>query len=488
MPKPKTDDDDDMLNPDRGIGDNSGNVAADQLRLLIERVENSKRRRKASPTTSRMSTERPRPRVSTPRSCARSSGSVRWSRPPGKRWRPCSTPIRLRWDSERKETRYYGEAQCSPADFKTELTPGKTAEAIKAAAASKIGDAIRVPVSAITVIPGYNVRVRDTDAYKAGIEELKNSIAENGFYADKPLGVYVGKDGDKNVLYLRSGHRRLEAVEAYNFEAPANSKIETLPAIIVPAATTMEEHLVELVQGNAGKDLTPYEKGIVVKRLLNFGVSKADIAKKLGFTPRYIDDLLVIVGAPAAARSLILENKVSSTQALRELRKDPAKAAAALTEMVKKAEAKGKPKGTAKHAGPKMAKTQIEVNFGKGDVMGATLKVLAQAVREAVPHADDESDLIMTDGKLALTIAIVPLVEEKPAEEPKPASKPKRAAAKKDAAAKTLKAAKDANLVGDAAPTAKKGGEEGDDLLAHALGSDKDGSPPADAEDNLADL
>lgn len=372
-----------------------------------------------------------------------------------------------------------------PADFKTEIAPAKVADAIKAAGAAKLGDLIRAPIAAITVIPDYNVRVRETDDYKAGIAELEQSIAQNGFYPDKPLGVYVGVGADdKPTLFLRSGHRRLEAVEGYNFAAPTDAKIETLPCVLVPAATTMEEHLVELVQGNAGKDLTPFEKGLVVKRLIGFGMDKKTIAEKLGFTPRYIDDLLVIVSAPAAARTLILENKVSSTQALRELRKDPAKAAAALQALVKAAADKGKAKGTAKDAtAVKLSNAgKVEVNFGVGDVMGTVLKALAQQVRSKITHAADETDLIQIAGKLSLSIFVTaapkaPAAPKVPAA-PK-AEKPKRPT-KAQAAAATLAAAAAGGLIPDAQtpPPAP----DADDPLAHALGGGAPADPPAAPE------
>lgn len=375
-----------------------------------------------------------------------------------------------------------------PSDnFKTEIAPAKVADAIKAAAAAKLGDLIRVPIAAITVIPDYNVRIRDTDDYKAGIAELEQSIAQNGFYADKPLGVYAGNNTDgKPALFLRSGHRRLEAVEAFNFAATAEAKLADLPCVLVPAATTMEEHLVELVQGNSGKDLTPFEKGLVVKRLIGFGMDKKTIADKLGFTPRYIDDLLVIVGAPAAARVLILNNQVSSTQALRELRKDPAKAAAALTAMVKAAAEKGKGKATAKDkaGATKMVRKVVEVNFGVGDVMGAVLKVLATNIRANVAHAADDTDLIQTDGKLSVVILVPALAAEaKPAkvakvkaEKPAKVVKPK-APTKAEKAAATLAAANAAGLLDGGKPA---GEGEAPDPLAHALGGEAAQTPPTD--------
>lgn len=394
-------------------------------------------------------------------------------------------------------------------DFKVELTPAPAAAAMKAADGKKTGDTYDVPLGNIRILEDFNVRVRDTDDYKAGIIELKDSVIANGFYRHKPLAGYAAKDGDATIIYIEDGHRRLEAVEAANFELGADAQITSLPVVVAPQQTTMEDMLVNLVQSNSGKDLIPYEKGVVVKRLLGFGLDKKTIATRLGFTPRYIDDLLVLVAAPVAVRNLMLSGQVSSTQTLRELRKDPAKAAERLQAAVKKATEAGKSKATAKDTdaanagdGPKMMKVSITVNFGKGDVMGAVLKVLAGQLRESVSIAE-EGDLIQTDGSISVTLNVptpepapAPPAPPAPAETPKPAAaaakpaakpaaaaKPAKGAAapkgggKGAAAAKTAAAAKAAGLVPAAA------GEP--DPLAHALGG---GEPAAKADDGLADL
>jgi len=392
-----------------------------------------------------------------------------------------------------------------PADFKTELTPAPAAATMKSAEAKK-GDLWQVPIGSIKILPDFNVRVRDTDAYKAGITELKDSIVANGYYPHKPLAGYTAKVGDDTIIYLEDGHRRLEAVEAANFELGADAQITSLPVIVAPAATTMEDMLVNLVQSNSGKDLTPYEKGLVVKRLLGFGMDKKQVAARLGFTPRYIDDMLVLVAAPVAVRNLMLNDRISSTQALRELRKDPAKAAERLTAAVKAAEGAGKTKATAKDTARaaggapavKMQRINLLVNFGKGDVMGSVLKVLAGQLRAQTPHAADDTDLILVDGSITVALSIPEPAKPAPAPAPTPAPAKPAAAAKttgkgkgggaaakpasKTPAAKTAEAAKAAGLVPGAAAAP--------DPIGHAVGTGDEagGAPAAAPEEGLEDL
>jgi ParB family chromosome partitioning protein len=91
-------------------------------------------------------------------------------------------------------------------------------KAITEAATGKSTEYV-VRVDQLRTIPGFNVRVRETDDYRQHLDALKQSIRENGFYANKPLAGYIGKEGDDDVIYVTDGHTRLEAVQEINAEA-----------------------------------------------------------------------------------------------------------------------------------------------------------------------------------------------------------------------------------------------------------------------------
>lgn len=213
------------------------------------------------------------------------------------------------------------------------LEAGKR-KAITAAAAGK-GETFNVKVDQLRTIPGFNVRIRETDDYRGHLDGLKQSIRENGFYANKPLAGYIGVDNGEDVIFVTDGHTRLEAVQEINAEAVDDSDLtlETVPLVLKPAEASINDLTIALVQDNNGRPLTPYEMGIVVRRLQNAKdgegnplFSKDDIARKLSITPRYIDDLNVLVSAPSKVRTAVLSGKVSSTLAIQELRKNPKKA------------------------------------------------------------------------------------------------------------------------------------------------------------------
>jgi ParB family transcriptional regulator, chromosome partitioning protein len=336
------------------------------------------------------------------------------------------------------------------ADFDVPLEAGKM-KAVTSVATEK-GTEYMVPVESLRVIPGFNVRVRETDDYRAHLESLKQSIRENGFYSNKPLAGYIAKDGadGEDVIYITDGHTRLEAVQEINAEdVDGTSEIASLPIILKAADSNLADLTIALVQDNNGRQLTPYEMGVVVKRLAgmkdaegNALYSKGDIARKLSVTERYIDDLNVLVDAPAKVRTAVLEGSVSSTLAIQELRKNPKKAEERIAKAVEKVKALGKKKATKKDIGTvRMVKTKLAISLATGDTMGTVLKSLAKQIREKVAVGEENDDLL-TDGTLTVVLELPATEDEAPVEKPAKVEKPSKKAKADKAAKKDGKKAK----------------------------------------------
>ena len=355
------------------------------------------------------------------------------------------------------------------------LAAGKQ-KAIVAVASGKNQEYI-VPVDQLRVIPGFNVRVHETDDYRQHLEALKQSIRENGFYINKPLAGYIGStDGGEDVIYITDGHTRLEAVQEINAEAVDESEeIAGLPVILKPATSNIADLTIALVQDNSGRPLTPYEMGVVVQRLQGMNdetgnpvFTKAEIAKKLSITERYIDDLNLLVDAPAKVRNHVLSGSISSTLAIQELRRDPKKAAERIDLAVSKAKESGKSRATKKHVGGvRMQKVRAAVSLSTGDKMGDVLKALAKDIRDAVPHSSkDDGDALQVDGTITVIMEI-----------PAPEKPVKEKAAKKTAAKKTA-AKKTAAKQGSGRKAAKKAGGEEAPAKAEVTSSKADEGEP----------
>lgn len=327
------------------------------------------------------------------------------------------------------------------------LAAGSTDAAMKAAEA-KSTKLYNVPVAAIKPIDGFNVRVNSAD-YLAHRDMLVASIKANGFDQTKPLAGYVAKDGDKNVIFVTDGYTRLDAVNTFNADpdTAADDEIKVLPVLIRTPAPSLTDLTVALHTNNTGRPLTPFELGVVVKRLLREdGVTKAIIATRLAITPRYVDDVLLLVNGPKAVREAVLDGTVSSTMAIQELRKagdNPDAAVERITAAVSKAKAAGKTKATRKDTGPKMVKVKHSISVAAGTDMKDIVKAAAAHIRAtvaSVPHATDpEAKVADTDGSITLTIEVPAPEPVKAAPKAKPA---KKAAAKPAKPAKKAAAAK----------------------------------------------
>lgn len=351
------------------------------------------------------------------------------------------------------------------AKFSHELTAAPVDPTMEAAEATS-AKLYRVPVDKIKPIPGFNVRVESPD-YIAHRDTIRASIAANGYDPTKPLAGYVAKEGDENVIYVTDGHTRLAAVQDFNADPDTAEKdeIAALPVMVHPKEVSLTDLTVALHTANSGRPLTPFELGVVVKRLLaEEGAKKADIATRLGVTTRYLDDVLLLANADAKVKQHVASGSVSSTMAIQLLRKDSDSAAEKIEAAVKKTAGTGK-KATKKHTGPKMQKVKVSVSVEEGGDMKEIVKAAAAAIREAIPSTvdDDDNKFASVDGTINLVIE-VPAPEKPKAEKKAPAKKAKAAPAKKakateaDDSAET-KPAKKKPAAKKAAP-AKKGGKK----------------------------
>ena len=320
----------------------------------------------------------------------------------------------------------------------THVESGPVAATMKAAEA-KTGKVYLVPVDKIKVIPGFNVRVETPD-YIAHRDEIATSIAANGFNQKKPLSGYVGKDGEENVIYVTDGHTRLSAVRAYNAEA--DEPITHVPVLVAPENSEITDLLVELHTANTGRKLTPFEQGILAKRLILEGLDKKEIARRLGFTTRYLDDVLLLADADSSVKRHVASGQVSSTMAIQLLRSDAEHAAEKIDAAVAKASKTGK-KATKKMTGPKMTSVKVSFNYAAEQDMKEIVKAAAAAIREAIPQTEDDDGNKYSDvsGVIQVTVQIpAPPKAEKPAKAK--AEKPAKAKAEKPAKAKAEKPAK----------------------------------------------
>lgn len=228
------------------------------------------------------------------------------------------------------------------SSFELSLSKGSIKKAMDTA---KSADLWKCPLDDITVIDGFNVRGQGPK-FDASVRAIANSMKANGFYASKPLSIFVFKDHDGNsVNGLYDGHRRYFAALLARSEG---AEIEWAPCVTAPDGTSMEDLTVALVTMNEGEPLSPLEIAAVCKRLAKFGMDLDEIAIKIGKTKTYIKGLLDLMASSRTLQAMVSDGSVSATLAIATIQKHGAEASKVLAAGKEEAKGKGKTRVTAK--------------------------------------------------------------------------------------------------------------------------------------------
>lgn len=206
----------------------------------------------------------------------------------------------------------------------------------------KKGNSILVGLERLRVRADFNPRVPSL-ALNKHIRGLADSMKAVGFKESMPLSCVSGNEGKKSVIFINDGHCRFAAAKlAISEGAP----IQWIPIVIEDRTTTIEDLTVSLVRSNSGKPLTVLETAIVAKRLNGFQWTPRQIAEKLGFTVTYVNNLLMLSGAPQKIRQMIQEDEITAAVAIETMRQHGAEATQILEGAVQSAKQTGKSRAT----------------------------------------------------------------------------------------------------------------------------------------------
>lgn len=175
----------------------------------------------------------------------------------------------------------------------------------------------------IGILDGFNVRIRD-ESYLAHIQSIKESMLADGFHPDKPISVVVKTVDDQPKAFVVNGHSRLEAAKLAIAEG---ADFDEVPLILHSKTVNMDLMLADLIKSNSGRPLTAYEAAIVCSRLLNRQLTEAEISRKTGLSPSYVNGLLLLAQAPQSLANLVINGTISATVAIDEIRRNGVSAA-----------------------------------------------------------------------------------------------------------------------------------------------------------------
>lgn len=231
---------------------------------------------------------------------------------------------------------------------------------------------------------GWNVR-QDTEDLQAHIRQLANSIIEVGVL--QPLTVFM--DGPRAVI--TDGHCRLLAVKLAIAEG---ADIKGVPVRTEERFSNEADRVLSMLTRNSGRPLAIPEQAEVVKRLLSFNWTEAEISRKTGSSRQHVNTLVCFLASPEAIKEMVKNGQVSATTAVNVVREEGEGAVGTLKGAVDKANQEGRSKATPKDIKPKKKKPKdiikpIEDFAGKlpiyedGDKIEEILKI-CKRLRELI--------------------------------------------------------------------------------------------------------
>lgn len=164
----------------------------------------------------------------------------------------------------------------------------------------------------LRVDPTYNVRDLTTPDAREGLDELKAMVRADGVQV--PLVVrLIGDD-----LTIVQGHRRHTVVMELIAEG---EDIKAIPAIAEAKGVNDADRTFDLLRSNSGQPLAPLEIAEVVKRLINYGWTEAQIAQRRGWrSTQTVTNYLSMLEMPEKVKDHVKNGHVSATLA-REITK-----------------------------------------------------------------------------------------------------------------------------------------------------------------------
>jgi ParB family transcriptional regulator, chromosome partitioning protein len=231
-------------------------------------------------------------------------------------------------------------------------------------------DLWNIPVEMLDANPN-NLRL-DSPALREHIAGLAESIQERGFLRARPLT--VRQDGER--LTVVDGNCRLLAVR---LAMSRGAEIRTLPCLSEAPNTSDADRTLNMLLANSGMQHTPAEYAAAINRLLSYGWSDGDVARKLGRSRQWVANVLETAAMPEEVQQLVVNGAVSGTLARQLVRSEGAGAA----ETIKRAAGTtGRAHVTARHL--KIVRTDAESATPPApepDAVQDELIVLRQAVR-----------------------------------------------------------------------------------------------------------
>lgn len=226
-----------------------------------------------------------------------------------------------------------------------------------------MSDLFNLPLAFLDANPD-NIRL-DTQELRDHIRGIADSIIATGFLRSRPLTVRLV--GERAIVV--DGNCRFAAAK---IAASEGAELLTIPCVPEAVGTTEAERIANMVLANSGLPHSPIEMTAAVKRLVSYGWTDTQIAKRLGRSRQYVTNLLDLAGAAPDVQLMITNGTVSATEAIKLIRSEGDNAGEVIREAVAKT---GKARVTAKDIKPTTVAPEKPVKTPVG-LIGAVREML----------------------------------------------------------------------------------------------------------------
>ena len=213
--------------------------------------------------------------------------------------------------------------------------------------AAKRGDSIRVNISSIKVVDGFNVRI-DDDELREHVAGIAGALTAN--LPIPPIEVWVNPEsGD---IELVDGHCRFHAYQQYAEMTPEfDGYISAVKFDGTPGQRRMR-----IASSNKQLKLKPVELGRLYIDARDIdGLSRQEIAAEAGMSLAHVDQMILLASAKPEVLAAVDSGSISATEAVKLTREHGDGAVEELERRQEAAAELGKGKVTAKVAAPKKA-------------------------------------------------------------------------------------------------------------------------------------
>lgn len=213
--------------------------------------------------------------------------------------------------------------------------------------AAKRGDSIRVKLSALKIVDGFNIR-EDDDELREHVAGIAASLAAG--LPVPAIEVWVNPEtGDIEVV---DGHCRYFGYQQY---AEASTDFDGYVSAVKFDGTQFQRKM-RIASSNKQLKLKPVELGRLYLHARDvLGATRKEIATEAGMSVAHVDRMILLAGGSPEIQQAIDDGKISATEAVKLVREHGDDAPAELERRQEVAKEQGKDKVTAKAAPAKSA-------------------------------------------------------------------------------------------------------------------------------------